>query len=121
MFRAEDYCGRKDSAYVDLTVKICEIDIPNVITPNGDGMNDYFYINNAENFDDLQVWIYNRWGVLVYESLNYGSNCGSPSDNGCWGGENSQLGGDCPEGTYYYVVKIPSENQQYQGHLSLFR
>jgi gliding motility-associated-like protein len=121
MFLVTDYCGDRDSAYVQLDVKVCEVDIPNVITPNNDGTNDFFYIENGENFEDLQLWIYNRWGVLVYENLNYGANCGDPFDNGCWGGENSQMGGDCPEGTYYYVVKIPSENQQYNGTLSLFR
>ena len=121
MFKVTDFCGDADSVYVELNVKVCEVDIPNVITPNNDGTNDYFYIENGENFDDLQLWIYNRWGVLVYKNMNYGAACGDPSDSGCWSGENTQLGGECPEGTYYWVVRIPSENQEYNGTLSLFR
>ncbi len=43
----------------------------NGITPNNDGLNDFFYINNIENFPKNQVSIYNRWGQQVFNTYNY--------------------------------------------------
>ena len=52
-------------------------EIFNLVTPNGDGLNDYFELRGIENFGPNEVKIYNRWGVLVYETENYGSTAGS--------------------------------------------
>ena len=54
-----------------LTVDDCAIMIPNVITPNGDGINDYFQITNIDYYPNSEIKIYNRWGKRVYESQNY--------------------------------------------------
>ena len=64
---------------------------PNVITPNNDGVNDYFVIkglveNNA--FPDNKLIIYNRWGKKVYESSNY---------------QNKFNGDGLPDGVYFYI------------------
>ncbi|TND04847.1 MAG: cell surface protein [Bacteroidetes bacterium] len=68
--------------------------IPNVFTPNGDGSNDEFLVT-ATGFNELQLWIYNRWGQLLYESATFPVK---------WNGYNMQnkLSSD---GTYYWVVK----------------
>ena len=55
----------------DLSDTDDEIEIYNVITPNGDNDNDVFTIRNIELFPNNQVRIYNRWGVLVYEIEGY--------------------------------------------------
>lgn len=63
---------------------------PNIITPNGDGINDVLEITNAEKFPNNTLQIFNRWGKKVFEQMNYQNN---------WGGEG------LIDGTYYYVFK----------------
>lgn len=77
----------------------------NGVTPNGDGKNDYFIIDvpNDGSVRDLHVQVYNRWGVKVYETNNYGQN-GNVFDgfsNGRMTIDNSQ---QLPSGTYYYIL-----------------
>ncbi|MFN8283154.1 MAG: Ig-like domain-containing protein [Chitinophagales bacterium] len=70
--------------------------LPTVVTSNGDGINDYFYIpcptQSAVEFD-----VFNRWGIEVYRSTNYGVN--GDYFNGTY------KGSPLPDGTYYYVIK----------------
>lgn len=75
-----------------ITLEYCEIKEPNVITPNGDNFNDFFKINSIEKFPNSELCIFNRWGKLVYRSSNY---------------QNEWNGGGCPDGVYYYVLRIP--------------
>ncbi len=72
-----------------VTGKLCEITIPNVITPNNDGYNDYFVIKGLEDYPNTLLQIFNRWGKKVYESSNYQNN---------WNGENNN------DGVYFYVI-----------------
>ena len=83
--------------------------IYNALTPNGDGKNDEFIIKNIHLYPDNNVEIYNRWGNLVYKKENY---------------NNEWDGGNLPDGTYYYVVKIIHNEEQippYTGDLLLHR
>ncbi|MBL4668787.1 MAG: gliding motility-associated C-terminal domain-containing protein [Flavobacteriales bacterium] len=70
--------------------------VPNVITPNGDGINDFYRIGGISNpcNDEISVKIYSRWGTLVYESK-------IPTFE--WSGTNKS-GGDVPNGTYFVLV-----------------
>jgi gliding motility-associated-like protein len=67
------------------------ISIPNVLTPNGDGMNDRFVIRNLLLYNYRSVIIKNRWGRTVYENNNY---------NNDWDGSN------VPDGVYYGILRI---------------
>ena len=49
---------------------------PNVITPNGDGTNDFFIIKNAEQFTRVELKIYNRWGFMIYRDEDYDNDFG---------------------------------------------
>lgn len=62
---------------------------PNVITPNNDGKNDFFVINNIR--ENWKLQIFNRWGRLVFESASYRND---------WGGEGTS-------GTYFYLLTSP--------------
>jgi gliding motility-associated-like protein len=73
-----------------------EVDIPNAITPNGDGKNDFFVIDNIEKFTKSELTVFNRWGEILYRSKAY---------NGQWGGTN-QNGEPLAEGTYYYILRL---------------
>ncbi|RWX02258.1 T9SS type B sorting domain-containing protein [Flavobacterium cerinum] len=66
--------------------------IPRGISPNGDGMNDYF---DLSNLDVIEIKIFNRYGLEVYESKNYKKE---------WYGQSSK--GTLPTGTYYYVITL---------------
>ena len=72
-------------------------DIPNIFTPNGDGLNDCFALPKKFDFADcFTMSIYNRWGNKMFETS---------STEKCWNGDNLQNAA-CPSGTYFYVIKI---------------
>ena len=52
-------------------LKNCFIAVPTGFTPNNDGLNDYFYPNNAVKADNLDFKVFNRWGQLVFHSRNW--------------------------------------------------
>jgi gliding motility-associated-like protein len=92
-----------------------EVYIPAGFSPNGDGVFDFFEILNL-NGRNAEVRVYNRWGNLVYESLNYQNDWGGTSDIGV------QFGGDrLPEGTYYYQIQIEGETEIRNGILTIWR
>ncbi|WP_413512533.1 gliding motility-associated C-terminal domain-containing protein [Myroides odoratus] len=103
----------KDFGYFTLaTVKtdfILEGDVViyNLVTPDGDGKNDYFIIENIRKYPNNRVEIYNRWGVKVYETTNYDP-LGDGSTNVFTGYSEGKVTIDkkkkLPSGTYYYVV-----------------
>lgn len=92
----------------------CNLGFYNTFTPNNDGENDTWIIENIQfdRFADNSVSIYNRWGGLVWESSNY--------DNQfiVWEGLH-QDGVRLPDGTYYYLVE--SAGQVFQGFVELMR
>jgi gliding motility-associated-like protein len=71
----------------------------NVITPNGDGLNDKWIIDCIENFPENKVTIYNRWGDKVNSFNNY------DNVSQVWKGTTTD-GKPLPDGTYYYVLTI---------------
>jgi gliding motility-associated-like protein len=73
--------------------------IHNVITPNGDGINDGWIIDGIEEFPDNDVLIFNRWGDEVRSFQHY------DNTTTVWKGENNQ-GKHLPDGTYYYIITI---------------
>jgi gliding motility-associated-like protein len=90
-----DNKGCKDSTYYDF-IDVIEgiIEIPNIFSPNNDGYNDFFEIK-ASGIETFQLEIFNRWGMKLFTSN---------SINIMWDGYN-QSGLQCPDGTYYYVLK----------------
>lgn len=82
-----------------------DIVIYNGVSPNGDGNNDIFFIENLDKYPHNSIEIYNRWGSLIYETQDYGK-------NGKWfsgiseGNLTLNKGERVPTGTYFYVLKI---------------
>lgn len=70
--------------------------LPNVFTPNNDGVNDVFSAYPYRGIEDVDFKVFNRWGVLVYQTDN-------PSIE--WDGTDLETGEICSDGTYYYTVK----------------
>ncbi|HRY32713.1 MAG TPA: choice-of-anchor L domain-containing protein [Bacteroidales bacterium] len=85
-----------------------DLTIPNIITPNGDGKNDKFVIENLENYMVNVLSVYNRWGKKVFEQSPYLSE---------WDGAN------LPDGTYYVVLRYKKKRDEfkYDGTLTILR
>jgi gliding motility-associated-like protein len=61
-----------DTAYKLLTVLAsCYMAVPSAFTPNGDGLNDYFYPLNAFKADNLVFRVYNRYGQMIFETKDW--------------------------------------------------
>lgn len=75
----------------------CQVTVPNVFTPNGDGINDEFSVQDPQNcaFTEYKLVIYNRWGNEVWKAGDV---------NQVWDGKS--LFGNAPDGTYYYVLNF---------------
>lgn len=98
-----DNCG--EAGAFSIEVRICDTTIPNIFSPNNDGVNDAFLIQGWEGFPNSRIEIFNRWGGLVYEDDNYRSN---------WRGD------DLAEGVYYYIY-YRSDGETFTGELHLVR
>lgn len=129
--KSADYgCDTTFSA--NIIVLPVKLKIPNIFTPNGDGINDYFIIDNDPSFNiegeenentrgfeydsynalndyylRTELTIFNRWGRIVYKSDDY---------------KNDWDGGNLPDATYFYVLECIGEynNHRYQGSVTIF-
>lgn len=104
----EPNCGLTSVQEIGVSIKVCNIMIPNIMTPNGDGDNDTFNVTGIRAYPGSTCKIYNRWGNLVFEDDDY---------DGTWNGE------DMSEGTYYYVVGVnrASGMEYFSGNVTLIR
>jgi gliding motility-associated-like protein len=81
----------------------------NALTPNGDGRNDFWIIENISKYQPCKVAITNRWGDLLYTSDNYQNN---------W--EGTYKGKPLPEGTYYYFLET-SDGTVHKGAINILK
>lgn len=93
-------CGYEVKDEMTLTVNECILQFSNVITPNGDGKNEYFIISGLENYPGSSLYIMDRNGKAVYESLNY---------------QNDWTGANLPEGTYFYLLRVNDDKKTEKG------
>ena len=101
-----------DTSNIDVqlqsTINTIDLIIPNVITPNGDQINDYWDINETLlNCFMFELYILNRWGEIVFSGNNNDSKFNGKNNNG------DQL----IEGVYFY--KIIFENESKQGFIQI--
>lgn len=82
------------------------VEIPNVITPNGDDFNQYFHIKRIELFKNSELTILDRWGKEVYHVINY---------------QNDWDGDGLSTGVYYYILYLKRNNKVYKGPLSILQ
>ncbi|MDD3685897.1 MAG: gliding motility-associated C-terminal domain-containing protein, partial [Bacteroidales bacterium] len=94
------------------TIILTDVDIdcliiPNAFTPNGDGPNDTWVIENLDLFPGAYVYVYNRWGQELYT--------GRPGDE--WDGQYN--GKFVPAGTYLYVIELYNGTKPYTGTVTV--
>jgi gliding motility-associated-like protein len=77
---------------------LVEINVSEAITPNGDGVNDTWFINNIEKYPNNSVKVYNRWGDLIFSKNNYQND---------WNGTYVNDGNNIPDSSsYYYQIDL---------------
>ncbi|TYA71344.1 T9SS type B sorting domain-containing protein, partial [Seonamhaeicola marinus] len=86
-------------------------------SPNGNGMNEVFYIDCINNYPNNTLKIYNRWGNLVYTKEGYDNTFDGVSNGRSVLNKNEKL----PVGTYYYVLDLGDGSKQKSGWLYLVR
>lgn len=113
--KSKNGCIATDEINISVNEKP-NIEMPNAITPNEDGLNDVFFLdflaNNSNAFPDNELAIYNRWGDMVFRAKPYLNN---------WKGTN-QNGSLLPAGTYYYILRLNLNNGSvYQGDITILK
>ncbi len=100
-------CSKTEYIVVGNIGDVCDVIIPNIITPNGDGMNDNFVITNLEFFPKNNLVIFNRWGKKIFEKTGY---------------QNDWNGGDHNDGTYFFILELnDNANTVHKGTLSILK
>lgn len=110
-YRVKDANGYYTNiASVVITVSFIALKIPNLFTPNGDGINDAFEIIGLNQYQTNELQIINRWGNEVFHAKGYLNN---------WTGEGLN------EGTYYYLLRVKkagsAEVEVFKGYITLIR
>lgn len=97
-----------DSVSIKVDIAQVKLDIANVFTPNGDGINDLFEIKDLEYYMSNEMMIFNRYGKKVYSRNNY---------QGDWDG------GNLKDGVYFYVLKAVGYfgTDTFKGSISIMR
>ncbi len=85
-------------------------DVPNTFTPNGDGINDFWVIENLETYTNCTVTVFNRNGEKVFSSKGYHSP---------WDG--TYKGSQLAVGTYYYIIDPKKGRKQISGSITILR
>ena len=107
------FCVDTAMAYIKVDL-ISYFAVPNVFTPNGDGVNDVFTFD-AVNMGEIHVLIYDRWGLKMFES--------TASGNVKWDGKNKG-GTTVTDGTYFYIITATGlDNKTYdlKGTVNVFQ
>ena len=109
-----------DTTATQMITFMCQLTVPNVFSPNNDGINDSFIIErlNPEYYNKSYFTVYNKWGNVVYSNGNYGLN------GVWWRGESSLSGDRLPDGVYYYTLELYNDvrgvDENYSGNITLF-
>ncbi|HEX7903117.1 MAG TPA: PKD domain-containing protein [Chitinophagaceae bacterium] len=100
-------CKVSDQVFVKVLKALI---IPNIFSPNGDGVHDRWEIPYLESYPGCTVDIFNRYGQLVYHSVGYSKP---------WEGKVN--GKDVPVGTYYYVIDPKNGRARSAGYVDVIR
>jgi len=98
-----------DRGTIEVQVLCDELSVNNGFSPNGDGVNDAFYIDAALLYPNNELRVYNRWGSQVLKVGGYQNDW-----EGTWDGQ------DLPDGVYWYTFDT-GEGRRLSGYVVLYR
>jgi len=96
-----DACGKKIYSDTMNVYNQCPIIVPNVVTLNGDGVNEVFIIKNIKDYEAVRLKIFNRWGEMIYESEDYQNDWTVKHKNG-------EL---LLDGVYFYTAEVINDTK----------
>ena len=102
-------CELTDTFTVNINDIEC-IHVYNAFSPNGDGVNDTWEIDNIYLYPDVVVNVFNQWGVKVFESKGYSTQ---------WDG--TYNGKPLPAATYYYTLNLNNGDKPYTGSVTILK
>ena len=94
-----------------IVLPACDITIYNAVSPNNDGLNDFFFIDGIDCYPNNTVEIYNKWGILIYETKGYDNNVRAFRGRS-EGRSTLNKNEGVPDGTYYYILKYVDEENK---------
>lgn len=104
-------CASDIFFYVDINSN-CDVIVYNGFTPNGDGVNDNFVIDNIDKYPNNKVQIFNRWGNKIYNTVNYNN------ISNRWDGRTNN-GQAVTSGTYFYIILDETEKILQKGWIEI--
>ena len=97
-----DSCQTQPPYVHEIVVTIDDCILPTAFTPNGDGNNDFFWVDFGDLSSPVSLEVFNRWGEIVFRASDY-TRC-ADFESACWDGTHFQEYGEkCSEGVYYYI------------------
>jgi gliding motility-associated-like protein len=103
-------CKNTDTLYVKVKEEFAVYPY-NIVTPDGNGMNDTWIIKNILAYPSNYVRIFDQWDQLLYQTHGYQNE---------WDGKNMK-GDILPDGTYFYIIQFRGTEKQYSGFITLMR
>ncbi|HET6992733.1 MAG TPA: gliding motility-associated C-terminal domain-containing protein, partial [Bacteroidia bacterium] len=98
-------CTGTDTIHYQVLHEPLGLIAPNVVTPNGDGVNDLFQFQNLEDYPKAKLEVYNRWGNLVYSNNDY----------------HNEWKPTVTDGVYYYVLSWRADKKPLTGFFEVIR
>ena len=105
IIQVTDRCNFVDTDTLFLIAEDCELVIPNIVTPNGDGVNEFFTVSNLEKFPNTSLYVFDRWGKLLFSSENY---------------KNDYRPSNVSDGVCYFIL-TPLNKESVRGYFHVFK
>ncbi len=111
-------CVVRDQIVVRVVCGNSNVFIPNTFSPNGDGMNDVFFVRGAGLFKIKSTRVFNRWGQMVYERMNASPNSNTEGWDGTYKGKSQA------SDVFVYMIEVQCDNGvviPIKGNITLLR
>ena len=111
-------CSASDTILIKTICNEKNYWFPNTFSPNGDGVNDYFYPRGTSLYNVQSLTIFNRWGQMVFQRRDFPANAQNMGWDGTFAGK------PAPSDAYVYIAQVVCENAQVvvlSGNVTLIR
>jgi len=113
-------CVTRDTVVVATNPDIC-LKVHKVFSPNEDGINDYWEIENIHLYENALVEVYSKSGRRIFRRRNYKNALKSATDDIIAFGGQDDEGNRIPSATYYYIINLENEEKIFKGTVTIVR